>query len=118
MKKTVRRIGNILFVLSVVGLCVGFVSSLSLQCGNGVDGCLANLYWGIHDGVQYESDLTTAVSTIAIPTPDFGWSPFIQLVSGYLLLIAVGILIVLEGIELHYIRKALQLRPKFRLRLF
>lgn len=119
MKKSLRRIASILLVLSVVGLCVGFMGSLSIHCGSGEkDGCLANLYWGVQYSTPYEPDLGTAQSTATVLSPNIGWVIFIQLVSGYALLIAIGILIVLESIELHYIRKALQMRQKFRLRLF
>ncbi len=118
MKKSLRRIGNVLVTLSITGLFFGLLSSLSFQCGSGTEGCLANVYWGVQYDTQYASDMMTAVTTSAIPATSFEWTLFIQLVSGYTLLIAVGILIALECVELHYIRRALHLRSKFRFRLF
>jgi hypothetical protein len=116
MFTSLRRIGNTLLVVSVLSLSLTFLSSLTVQCAGTSSGCLAALFFGI-EPVEYLtdfSDFSIAQTTIAVPSEGVGFVALIQLVSAYGLLVAVGILIILELFELYYIRKFLRFRKMRR----
>jgi hypothetical protein len=117
MKKSLRRIGNALLTLSILGLTLSFTSSLSFQCGIGAKGCLASLFsFTTYSTIEETMPiLSIAQSTGAFPIDGTGWWSFVQLTSGYALLVAVSILIALEFFELYYIRKILGYRKMFRI---
>jgi hypothetical protein len=104
-----------LLIVGVLGLSYSFVSTLSFQCGLESKGCMAALFASF-EYPAYQANFSVAQSTAALPIDGVGLVPFIQLVSGYTLLIAVGLLIVLECIELYYLRRFMGRKGNFSLR--
>ena len=115
MKQSIRRIANILLIVGVLGLSYSFLSTLSFQCGFDSRGCMATLF-GVMEPAQYESSLTVTQTTESMLLEGISLLAVLQLMSAYLLLIAVVVLVVLECIELHYLRQFTQGKHAFRLR--
>jgi hypothetical protein len=115
MKNSLRSIANTLLVVSVLGLFVTTLGSLSFQCGTGAEGCMAALF-GSFEPAPYVTDFGQAQTTAATPLEGSGWVMFVQLVSVYALFTAVAILVILECLELYYLRKMVHSRRFFRLK--
>ncbi len=123
MLRSVRRIGNALLIVSVLSVSLGMLSSVSALCSQGGTECFAAAFSALGNSQpEYTWSAQTAQST---PLHGIGligetggvdmWTVF-QMVSGYALLTAVLILIVLECLELHYLRKLFHYRKAFRIR--
>ncbi len=115
MKQSLRRIANALLFVGVLGLSYSFLGSLSFQCGVDSRGCMAALF-GVVEPLPYTSIHGTAETTVQALLQGVGLLAFVQLLSAYLLLIAVVVLIALECIELHYLRQFIQQKRSFRVR--
>ncbi len=115
MKKSFRNIANALLAVGAIGLFVGTLGSLSFQCGTNANGCIAALF-GSFEPAPYVTDFGQAQTTAAAPVDGTGWFTFIQLVSVYILFFAVAALVVLECIELHYLRRMVGSRRSFSLK--
>ncbi len=119
MLASIRRIGNALVIVSVVSLSLSLLSSVSLHCGSGEKGCLATVFTASFletDFTDYKASLVVSqTSPMYVEGGGFTLAElntFVQLTSGYILLVAVLILIALECLELHYIRRFFQSRIK------
>lgn len=123
MLRSIRRIGNVLLMVSVLSLSLSMLSSVSALCAQGGTDCFAAAFSALGEvNPEYTWSAQTAESTPTHGTGLIGetasvdvWTVF-QIVSGYTLLIAVLILIVLECLELHYLRKLFHYRKAFRIR--
>lgn len=103
MLASLRRIGNALLFVSVLSLGLSLLSAVSLKCGAGAQGCLATAFTA-YTPAPYVSDFSIAMSTpFSKDINDF--ATLIQITSSYALVVAVGILIALECVELHYMRQ-------------
>ncbi len=110
---SIRRIANTLLVISVLSFSLNLLSSVSLQCGGGNTGCLATAFsapflettFSNYSQVSFVTFQTTPSYVEATGMTLAEFNTAVQLISGYMLFIAVLILIVLECLELHYIRK-------------
>ncbi len=114
MLGSVRRIANTLIVVGVLSMSLSALSSLSINCGAGGAGCLAQLI-GTYDIASYETNTAIARSTVsyveggaAVTLSDV--NAFVQATSMYILLLAVIMLVLLECLELHYIRRLVKRR--------
>lgn len=114
MLNSLRRIADILLALGVLSLSISMLSSVSIECGTGDSGCLATVLTASFTKPDYDishlSSPATAETTPIVGALENGvtlaeFNTAIQLVSAYALLIAVLILIGLECLELHYIRR-------------
>lgn len=115
MRQSIRRITNVLLMVGILGLTYSFLSSLTFHCGLESKGCMAALFASF-EYPQYQSDLGVAQATPPVLLEGIGILAFIQLLSAYVLLLAVLALVVLECIELHYLRQFLAKKHALRTR--
>lgn len=121
MLASLRRIADTLLALGVLSLSISMLSTVSVECGTGESGCLASVLTASFTKPDYDishlSSPATAETTPIVGALDTGvtlaeFNTAIQLVSAYTLLVAVLILIGLECLELHYIRRFLRRAKK------
>lgn len=121
MLHSLRRIADTLLALGVLSLSISMLSSVSIECGMGESGCLASVLTASFTKPDYSiahlSSPATAETTPIVGNLEKGvtlseLNTAVQLVSAYALLIAVLVLIGLECLELHYIRRFLKRAKK------
>lgn len=111
MLQSIRRIANALLFVAVIGLALNTVSVISTSCGSNTENCFASAVWAfVTPDTHYAPDLAVAQSTRAVGEDFKAFSlshinAVVQVLSLYLLLLAVFILIALECLELYYFRK-------------
>lgn len=110
MVASLRRIGSVLCVMSIMGFGVALMHSLSFECGDGFGKCSAALF-SAYPTAYYQSDFSIAYKTDQTREVDLQGSfmdegmLLVQLVSLYGLLVALALLAVLECVQVYYLRR-------------
>lgn len=112
MKSSLRRISVALLGVGVVALSGATAVQVVALCGSGGAACLtAAVSFGVpsYEAAWPSASLTTGISTAAVATTEPTMAEFLleffQVTSIYLIFIAVSLLVVLECLELYYIRR-------------
>ena len=121
MLNSLRCIADTLLALGVLSLSISMLSSVSIECGSRESGCLASVLTASFTTPQYAFDYShqTAETTPVIGTINnrmtlSEFNTIVQLVSAYALLVSVLVLIGLECVELHYLKRFLRFKRKAR----
>jgi hypothetical protein len=121
MLSSLRRIADTLLALGVLSLSISMLSSVSIECGTGESGCVASVLTASfatpdfntsHLSSPYTAETTPIVGTVNDGMTLTEFNTAIQLVSAYALLVAVLVLIGLECLELHYLKRFLRFKKK------